>query len=59
LAVELNRDNYEVEVLEAKEEVPSKEEVPARETSKRMKPGEDRRKKGERKRGRRRVKKEG
>jgi len=50
---------FKGEVLGSKEEVPSKEEVSARETSKRMKPGEDRRKKGERKRGRRKVKKEG
>jgi len=50
---------FKGEVLGSKEEVPPKEEVSARETSKRMKPEEDRRKKGERKSRRKKTKREG
>lgn len=48
---------FKGEILGSKEELSPKEEVSARETSKRMKPGEDKRKKGERKRRPRKVKK--
>jgi small subunit ribosomal protein S3 len=50
---------FKGEVLGSKEEVSPKEEISARGASKRAKPGEDKRKKGERKRRRRKVKEEG
>ena len=50
---------FKGEVLGSKEEDSLKEKVSARGISKKMKLGEDRRKKGERKRGRKKVKKEG
>ncbi|KPK99913.1 MAG: 30S ribosomal protein S3 [candidate division Zixibacteria bacterium SM23_73_3] len=48
---------FKGEILGSKDEISPKEEVSARETSKGLKPGEDKRKKGERKRRRKRVKK--
>ncbi len=50
---------FKGEVLGSKEEVSPREEISPRDTSKGMKHGEDKRKKGERKRRRKRVKKEG
>lgn len=49
---------FKGEILGSKEEVAPKGEVPDKETTRGMKPGEDKRKKGERKRRRKRTKKE-